>query len=190
MKNTISPKKSKYHLKPANVTQYDHLDDDGFRYELIEGVLTMAASPRPLHQDIIFQIAKIIANYLDKKLLGKIYLSPLDVQFNDKNIYQPDLLFVSNERLHIISEKRIIGAPDLIIEILSESSYELDTKIKYRVYEESGVQEYWIIDPNKKSMTFYHRIDKSFKKIPYDKEYSSSVLKDFSIHPQNFFQMI
>ncbi len=190
MKNIITQNKSKYHNKPATVRDYDHLDDDGYRYELIQGVLSMAPSPIRIHQKILWKLAELFMNYSKTYTAGEFFFAPFDVQFNDKNIFQPDLLFVSKDRLDIITEKRVVGAPDLIIEILSESSYELDTQIKYKVYEESGVQEYWIVDPNKKSIIFYQLIDKSFKEIPYDNEYPNKVLNNLTINLQNFFQSL
>ncbi len=188
MNETIPRNQPKFHHKHATVKDYDFLEDDGFRYELINGVLNMAPSPIRIHQKIINDLSYIINDFLASDPIGELYPAPFDVQFNDKNIFQPDLLFVSKDRLHIITEKRVIGTPDLVIEILSESSYELDTKIKYKVYEESGVQEYWIVDPTKKSMKFYQLSGKSFKEIPYDTQYPSLVLKNFTIQPQHFFQ--
>ncbi len=188
MKNTLTQNKPKYHLKPASTTEYNLLEEDGYRYELIEGLLTMAPAPYMIHQKISMELTDLIRMYLKKHPIGDLYYAPVDVELSNKNIFQPDLLFVSKDRLNIITEKRIMGSPDLIIEILSESSYELDTKIKYKIYEDTGVQEYWIVDPNKKSMIFYQLTDKSFKEIPYDNQYSSRILKDFTINPQNFFQ--
>ena len=70
------------------------------------------------------------------------------MELNDKNIFQPDLLFVSKDRLSIITEKRVVGCPDLVIEILSESTKQLDLDSKYKTYEKSSVLEYWIVDPD------------------------------------------
>ncbi len=190
MKETITQKKAKYHMQSADVSSYDQLEDDGFLYQLVEGVLIMAAAPILFHQDIVLELAMIINTFLKTHPMGKLYIAPTDVELDDKNIYQPDLLFVSHERSSILKGKRVVGSPDLIIEVLSEGTKRLDIGVKYKVYEQSGILEYWIVDPQKKSFKFYQLKDKLFHEIPVEKEYTSQVLSPLNLSPSDFWDKL
>ncbi|HEO65024.1 MAG TPA: Uma2 family endonuclease [Spirochaetes bacterium] len=189
MKQTISPQKPKYHHQKANVTLYDQLEDDGYYYQLVEGVLEVAASPIPFHQEVSFKLTDRLNTFLKTHPIGKLYYAPLDVEMDDQNIYQPDLLFISNDRLSIITEKRVVGSPDLVIEILSPNTRNLDLTAKYRVYEEKGVLEYWIVDPEKKTFRFYQLTHDKFQEVAVQNVYSSEVLKPFTLQPSDFWQI-
>lgn len=121
---------------------------DDRRYELIEGELLMSPSPVTRHQSIVLLLASEISGHVRKKGLGQVFISPCDVVFDNFNVLQPDILFISSERLHIITEKNIQGAPDLIIEVLSDNSVYRDTIQKKRLYSKFGVKEYWIVAPD------------------------------------------
>ncbi|MBF0567776.1 MAG: Uma2 family endonuclease [Nitrospirae bacterium] len=115
--------------------------------EIINGVEIMGPSPFRQHQDIVVEIAKKILFYLEKHKSGKLYLSPLDVIFEEGfNRLQPDILFVKNEN-HGILQDWIRGVPDMVCEIVSPGSYENDTEIKKAIYEKYKVPEYWIVMP-------------------------------------------
>jgi len=133
---------------------YYNLNDDK-RYELIEGELIEMSAPRIIHQIISIKLASKLLSYVDKFNLGQVLTAPCDVILSDINTCQPDLLFVSQENLNIIREKAIIGTPDLIIEILSPSNKEHDTVKKFKLYEKFKVKEFWIIDPDDKSIKVY-----------------------------------
>ncbi len=190
MKETMTQKKARYHLQSADVSSYDQLEDDGFLYQLVEGVLIMAAAPILFHQDILMKLTLIISKFLESHPIGKIYFAPTDVELNDQNIYQPDLLFVSRERSAILKGKRVVGAPDLVIEVLSVGTKDLDLGVKYKVYEQSGILEYWIVDPQKKSFKFYQLKDKLFHEIPVEKEYTSQVLSPLNLSPSDFWNKL
>ncbi len=150
----------------------------------------MAPSPFTLHQRVLWELSAIFSEFLKSNPIGKFFFAPFDVELNDHNIYQPDLLFVSNNRLNIITEKRVVGAPDLVIEILSKGTRNLDLTTKYRLYEESGVLEYWIVDPDNKSFSFYQLKDKTYQEITVGESYSSPVLKPLEMNPSDFWQTI
>ena len=187
---TLSKKRPQYHNKLADTTIYDQLEDDGFYYQLIEGVLHVAPSPLRIHQKIINRLSHIFNTFLDSHPIGELYFAPFDVELNDKNIFQPDLLFVSKDRLSIITEKRVVGCPDLVIEILSESTKQLDLDSKYKTYEKSSVLEYWIVDPKKKSFSFYQLKEKIYKEIAVKEIYSSNVLKPLTFNLSDFWKKI
>ena len=117
------------------------------RYELIEGKLLMTPSPIPTHQRISRKIEFILEKFVTENDLGEIFYAPCDVYLNTENVVQPDILFISKERLNIIGEKNIQGAPDLVIEIISENSAYRDLVQKKRLYATFGVKEYWSVIP-------------------------------------------
>jgi Uma2 family endonuclease len=128
---------------------YLKIDDDN-QYELIGGELILVPSPRIIHQEVSRNLVYVMLDYISKNKLGKLFYAPTDVLLAEKEKPQPDILFVSNERLDIITEKNIQGAPDLVVEILSPSSTSRDKVKKSRLYYKYGVKEYWIVDPDAK----------------------------------------
>ncbi len=114
--------------------------------QLINDAIIMSPAPNTPHADIQNEIFNCLYSFVKRKKLGKTYCAPVDVYLDSKNIYQPDILFIAEARVDIIKTRGIFGAPDLVIEILSEDRiYDLVTKKK--VYEQSGVKEYWVVDP-------------------------------------------
>lgn len=103
-----------------------------------------------------------MASYVLEKKLGIVLDAPLDVYLDETETYQPDIIFISNERLDIIEEKCIKGAPDLVVEILSPNTGYYDLRSKYKVYEKKGVQEYWIVDPQAKSIQIFYSREGKF----------------------------
>jgi len=190
MRKTLFQKTAKYDGQKADSSFYDGMEADGFLYQLVEGVLHMAPSPKPIHQELLWHISGLFYNFLRDHNVGRFYFAPFDVELNEKNIVQPDLLFVSKHRLGIITDKRVVGAPDLLIEILSDSSKDMDRVIKYGLYERSGVREYWIIDPDSQSFSFYQLEKQRYREIPVDGEYESIVLSPFRIEPEKFWQSL
>lgn len=96
-----------------------------------------------------------IERFVREKKLGKVFDAPCDVYLDKENVVQPDILFICHERTHIIGKNNIQGAPDLVIEILSESTAYTDLMKKKRLYAEFGVKEYWIVDPEGKTIEIY-----------------------------------
>ncbi|MCC2685056.1 MAG: hypothetical protein K0R75_1955 [Paenibacillaceae bacterium] len=116
------------------------------RYELIDGVrYDFLASPKVSHQ----VLSKALESALDTTCYatGIILYAPLDVHFDVENIVQPDLIYIANENMGIIQDDKIVGAPDLLVEILSPSTGTRDKTKKRVLYEKFGVKEYWIVDP-------------------------------------------
>ncbi|MEM6698766.1 MAG: Uma2 family endonuclease [Bacteroidota bacterium] len=122
-------------------------------YQLINGKLEFMPSPYDEHQNVLSNLHGLVFIFLKKHKIGKVRFAPLDVHFDSKNIYQPDLLFISNERKEII-KKFIHGAPDLIVEILS-SNKKHDLGKKKEVYGKNNVLEYWAIDYEKRTLDVY-----------------------------------
>ncbi len=125
---------------------------DDVRYELIGGELILIPSPKEIHQRLLIKLVWLF-RFVEERGLGRVYFAPFDVVLSDTDVVQPDLIFVSNERAHIITEDNIRGAPDLLVEILSPSTAERDGTIKRDLYARHGVREYWLVDPHAKSVT-------------------------------------
>ena len=137
-------------------TYADYLEtSDDERYELLHGELVMAPAPREIHQYFLINLIIAIGAFVKKHKLGKVYSAPFDVVLSDENVVQPDLLFVSTARQHIITPDNIQGAPDLVVEILSPSTAERDRVVKSDLYAQHGVHEYWIVDPDARTITVF-----------------------------------
>ena len=127
------------------------LPPDSSGYQIIEGELIVTPSPRPSHQWVAGSLFNLIYSYLIQHDLGRVYIAPLDVVLDaqstePENIVQPDILFILKDRLHIVTDVNIQGAPDLVIEIQSESTARYDRVHKMRIYSRFDVSHYWIVD--------------------------------------------
>jgi len=132
------------HLTYDDYVQYP---DDGKRHEIIEGDHYMTPAPRRKHQRVSGRLFVALSGFTASRRLGEFYAAPFDVVLSDENVVQPDLLFISAARAGISTEDNIQGAPDLLVEIISETSRKKDEVTKRKLYERFGVQEYWLVDP-------------------------------------------
>ena len=131
-------------------TYQDYLEetDEGEIYEIIEGDLLMTPpAPNIKHQFISRDLEFLLFQYVKEQALGEVAYAPIDVVLDDKNVVQPDIVFISKNNIDIIQEKAVVGNPDLVIEILSPSSIQRDRYEKRKLYERFKIKEYWIIDP-------------------------------------------
>jgi Uma2 family endonuclease len=117
------------------------------RYELMDGELYMAPAPGTSHQTAVRNLGTLLWNYVRQNRLGQVHFAPYDVILSDEDVVQPDVLFVSQERRSIISERGCEGPPDLVVEVLSPSTAQRDRELKRKVYARYGVREYWLVDP-------------------------------------------
>ncbi len=125
-----------------------HFPDDGNRHELIDGVHYVTPSPEVRHQAIVVRLVLAIGNHLQSNPhLGRVFVAPLDVVLSHHDIVEPDVLFVATEQAAILTEKNVQGPPALVIEVLSHSTRKRDAQAKRRLFERSGVREYWLVDP-------------------------------------------
>ena len=118
------------------------------RYELLDGDLLVNPAPNLKHQDIESRLGSRLARFIEARGLGKFYFAPCDVVLSDTDVVQPDLLFVSLARAHLlIGGDNVRGAPDLVVEILSPGTADRDRGYKRALYAKHGVKEYWLVDP-------------------------------------------
>lgn len=154
-------------LSSTKFTYEDYLlfPDDGKRHELIDGEHYVTPSPITKHQKILGNIFIPLGTHIQKNKIGQLFAAPMDVVLSDIDVVQPDLLFITNNRASIITEKNIQGAPDLVVEILSESSRKTDEMIKRKLYERYRISEYWIVDPELESVKIYRLSDTGYSRI-------------------------
>jgi Uma2 family endonuclease len=119
----------------------------GARYELIAGELLPMTAPSRYHQKISGNLYRLIDVFLEDNPMGDVYAAPFDVYLDDINVFQPDLVFVSNARASILRPEGAVGAPDLVIEILSPSTARLDKQTKRPILARLGAREFWLVDP-------------------------------------------
>lgn len=96
--------------------------DDGLRHEIIEGEHYVTPSPAMRHQRILLNLTYLIQSYLETDSIGEMFFAPVDVLLSEFNVLVPDLIYISHERSHLLSEKNVQGAPDLVVEVLSPGS--------------------------------------------------------------------
>jgi Uma2 family endonuclease len=126
--------------------------DDGKRYEVIDGDLYVSPPPVPEHQGAAVVLTGYLQPFIRDRNLGRLYTAPIGVTLDDENGVQPDLVFISRERLDIVGRRGIEGAPDLVVEVLSPSTRSRDRGVKQRRYAAAGVRYYWIVDPRTRTL--------------------------------------
>jgi len=123
--------------------------DDGKRHELIDGEHYVTASPNLKHQKVSGNLYLLLRLWLESHPIGQIFYAPFDVVFSQFDVVEPDLLYVSNARGEaVLTPANVKGTPELVIEIGSPSTRTRDETIKRRLYQRSGVTEYWVVDPD------------------------------------------
>ena len=128
------------------------------RYELLDGDLIMVPAPNLKHQRVNAEIYAQLRQFIKDRALGTLLYAPCDVVLSDTDIVQPDLLFVSREREHLLSDgEKVRGAPDLAVEILSPSSADKDQGVKRDLYGRHGVTEYWLVDPIAETVSIHRQ---------------------------------
>lgn len=119
-----------------------------------------------------------------------LFSAPIDVYLEEKETYQPDIIFVARSRLNIIEKDKINGAPDLVVEILSPSTAYYDLKKKFKIYAAHGVKEYWIVDPEEKSVEIYVNREGRFvlqQRVEVEGKVESTLLPGLAVEAREIF---
>lgn len=133
-------------VEPTTATRFTYEDclntPDDERRELLDGELTMPPASNIEHQRVVGRIFGHVTSFVEQGTLGEVLLAPCDVVLSEENVVQPDLLFISSEREHLVTPENLRGAPDLVVEVLSPGSASRDWREKMDTYGEHGVREY------------------------------------------------
>jgi Uma2 family endonuclease len=136
-------------------SDYAALPDDGRRYELHWGELSEIPTPGTRHQRALIALGSRLYAHVRARGLGEVLIAPTDCILSNVTVVQPDVLYMATDRLAIISERAIEGAPTLVVEVLLPSTAHLDRGRKMKLYAEHGVPYYWIVDPVGRSVEAY-----------------------------------
>lgn len=149
---------------PRTALELFNIIPQGVRCQLIGGAIYISPSVTFQHQEIVWNIQSGIYNYIKSFRLGKSVTGPIDVILDEKNAFQPDIIFISNANLGIVKDDgKVHGAPDLVVEVLSPGNANDDKIRKRKVYESSGVKEYFIVQPGSKEVITYYLVKDKFE---------------------------
>jgi Uma2 family endonuclease len=183
---------TKHLITVADLDNYP--DDDGNHYELIEGELLVSRAPGIPHQIILFRLQGKFFQYLEANPIGRMVPGSGAI-FSDIDAVIPDLVFVTNERWEqIVEGTHFVAAPDLVIEIVSpgRENRRRDRDLKRRLYGKYGVREYWIVDPDDRSVAVYELDDATLELVNVFKDESeiqSTVLPNLSLTTSAIFKI-
>jgi len=127
---------------------YAAIPNDGRRYELHEGELSVTPSPSPTHQRVVLNLAAMLREHVNSRGLGEVFVSPIDCILSQTTVVQPDVVYLDRPRLAAVSSRGIEGPPTLVVEVLSPSTVQIDRAVKLQLYARHGVVHYWIVDPD------------------------------------------
>ena len=178
---------------PQGQWTYDHyatIPDDGQRYEIVDGVLYMSPAPSEPHQEAAGRIYYHLMTYIGFPGLGKVLISPFDVELSFSNVVQPDVLVLLKENSHKSIGTRWIGGPDLVVEVSSPGTASYDRKKKSRAYAQAGVKEYWIVRPVERTIeVFVLEADKycSVGVFSGEQTLPTTIVDNFPVQVRQFF---
>ena len=176
------------------VAQLDACPEDGNRYELIEGELFVSRAPRLPHQLVVQNLQVALVNYLQSNRIGTV-VPGAGAVFSDYDAVIPDLVFVRNERWdEIVANERFIGAPDLVVEVMSpgKENRERDLLVKRQLYGKYGVEEYWVVDPENRTVEIYRLLQRSLEKVVTFADQdtlTSPILPGFELYVHTIFNL-
>lgn len=168
----------------------DWPEDSGSRTELVHGQVVVSPSPNASHSWICSELQFELTKFVKERRLGVVFGGPVDVILAPDVVYVPDVCFVRQDRLKIVQD-RIWGAPDLCIEIVSESNRTHDTVVKHSDYARYGVLEYWLVDPREREISTWRNAGERFDLIGRatpGERVPTEVLAGLDLDPANVFR--
>jgi len=186
---------SVYAEPPLTIADLEATPDDGNRYELIEGELYVSTSPSFFHQKILVRFLTAFTDYLRSNPIGEI-TAGVGVIFDDFSGVIPDLVYFSHERRkHILKGERFCGAPEIVVEILSPgaSNQRRDRHVKRTLYSARGVDEYWIVDPDSRTVEIHRKRKEGglefIASLQESDDLTSPLLAGFRVRVATLFEM-
>lgn len=163
-------------------TEYELLSADEFlewlepgkHADLIDGEIEMHSPVSIRHARLTNFVDSLLRQYIDRRRLGELFREVVAVKLSSRNVFLPDLAFYAADRLDLIRENHIDGAPDLVVEVLSPRTGERDIGVKFAEYEQHGVREYWILDPETCAHRFYAREGELLVEFAHNQEQITS----------------
>lgn len=141
----------------VKLTYEDYLlfPEDGKRHEIIDGEHYVTPAPSRKHQRVSMNLSLILGTFIREHALGEVYAAPFDVVLSELDVVEPDLVFFARDNLEVLTDANARGAPDLAVEIVSETTRKRDLAIKRKLFARTGVAEYWVVDPELESVAVY-----------------------------------
>jgi Uma2 family endonuclease len=179
-------------LTVAEFHQMEFDDNDTHLYELLDGELVKKKAPSPRHQLLLANLFYQFETFVRQQLQpGKVLFAPVDVFLDDNSAPQPDLVYLAPDKLSLLTSDGVMGAPTLVIEVISPSSIYRDRVTKKSLYERFGIQEYWLVDPADNFIEIYALTDGQYKLFSAasieEGHLSSGVLPRFSLNLSTLF---
>lgn len=143
-------------VEPKRLLTYEDFltfPDDGVRREIVEGEVLVTPAPNVRHQVLVLRLTYAFETHVRAHGGGRVFVSPLDVRLSEHDIVEPDVIFVAEDRLGIIKDNFMLGAPSLLVEVVSDPR--TDRVRKRDLYGRTGVPEYWIVDPEADRVEVY-----------------------------------
>jgi Uma2 family endonuclease len=185
---TEAPLAPRSTLGPYREADYLSLPDEP-RCELLYGRLEVTPSPSARHQEVVLRLGRLLLEFAERAG-ARAFVAPLDVTLAPHSVVQPDLLLVTRERASIVGT-HVVGAPDLVVEVLSPATGRRDLGEKLRLYAESGVREYWIVDLSTRVFEFLVNREGTFAVcLPEGGRYRSAVVEGLEIDLEEFWRRI
>jgi len=155
--------------------------------QLIHGKLTMSPAPSPQHQRISRNLFQTLIQHTLN--FGEVFYSPIDLILSESIVLQPDLVFISNKKKEIITNRGIEGVPDLLVEVLSPSNSYIDRVTKKEIYAAHGIPELWLVDPQSKQLEIYlPKTEQAIKIYTEDKVVTAETLPTLSFTLSSIFE--
>ena len=173
--------------EPFTYHDLENFSDDGKRREIIGGDLYVSAAPATRHQRLIGELFFLIRLFLQDNPIGTAFIAPTEVVFDEMESVEPDIFVVLNEGRAEITERRVVGAPAWVIEVLSPSNRDYDLETKRKLYARYGVV-YWVVDPEAEEILSWD----TEGKVVYQRgdEAKVSVLPGFGLEPTLLFDAV
>ena len=167
--------------QPKTYEDYLATPDDGRKYELIDGEILVCAAPVIDHQRLAGRLYRLLADAVDQNG-DEAFISPIAVSLNAINTLEPDVVYRRHDSASIVEVRRIIGAPDLVVEVLSPGTASRDQVRKRAIYESAGVAEFWIFDPATRTCVALRLVDGQYQRVqPVDGLLATNVVPHFHL---------
>jgi Uma2 family endonuclease len=173
-------------IEPYTYRDLQNFPEDGKKREVIGGELFVAAAPSTRHQRLLVELVTLINIFLRKKPMGNVFVAPTEVMFDEFDSVEPDIFVVLKNSRAEITEKRVVGAPDWIIEVLSPSNSDYDLETKRKLYRSHGVL-YWVVSPVDETITVWSEEKHVYKA---GDEIEVAVLSGFRLNVAELFSVV